>query len=260
MSVDHQTAMHERLQPIVRRHVPLRMRNAMRRLPSVPGEFWSDFRRTSLIDDIRPYTMISQERLVSLADQVQICLRENIAGDFVECGTWRGGASFLMAKLLERAGERNRKVWMFDSFEGLPAPTTADGERAEQYASGDYDGDRYDNCSASIAEVRAGIARLGIKNAVPIKGWFSETLPEYGPQIGQIALLRLDGDWYDSINTCLAELYKFVSPGGFIVFDDYHDWDGCALAVHEFLANVRPTLRLHFDGQVYVRKTRASST
>jgi O-methyltransferase len=241
------------LKPFVRRHVPLRVRNTVRELPTLPKDTWTDIRLASLVEDVRPYTMVSEDSLLSLAAQVTACLAENVPGDFVECGTWRGGASFLMAKLLDNAKAYDRQVWMFDSFEGLPPPTDVDGDKAEQYSRGETD--RYfDNCSASIEDVQGTIAKLNIKRAIPVKGWFNETLPRYGPTIGQIALLRLDGDWYESIKICLDELYRFVAPGGYIVFDDYTYWDGCAMAVHEFLAVTRPPLRLNFDGQFYVRK------
>jgi O-methyltransferase len=241
------------LKPFVRRYVPFQVRRAIRELPALPKETWSEIRLASLVEDVRPYTMVHEPSLLSLAAQVATCLQEEIPGDFVECGTWRGGASFLMAKLLEQNKVSDRKVWMFDSFEGLPVPTELDGEKAQTYSKGETDF-YFDNCSASIEEVHRAIARLGIKGAIPIKGWFNETLPRYGPTIGQIALLRLDGDWYESIKTCLTELYRFVSPGGFIVFDDYSYWDGCAMAVHEFLAATKPILRLQFDGQTYLRK------
>src|SRR6266436_5524073 len=87
-----------------------------------------------MLEKIRPLTMVGTESLVDLAHQVQAVLTSNLPGDRVECGVWRGGASFLMAALLKEAGVSNRKVWLFDSFEGLPAPDQIDGEFAAQVA------------------------------------------------------------------------------------------------------------------------------
>ena len=193
--------------------------------------------------------MLPRERLSELVRQVDAIVAGGISGAFVECGTWRGGASFLMAL---RAPDR--RVWMFDSFEGLPPPAPIDGPAAAQWAA-DTDGpDYHDNCRASAARVAADAARLGIADRVEVvKGWFEDTLPARRDEVGPIALLRIDADWYDSVRTCLDSLLDLVVPGGFVIFDDYYDWDGCAIAVHEALAAQHLPYRIYQGACAFLR-------
>jgi O-methyltransferase len=150
-----------------------------------------------------------------------------------------------MAKRLAHHG-LDRLVWMFDSFEGLPEPSEIDGPKAAAWSK-DVTSPRYhDNCSADFDEVRAHAARLALSDRVRIvKGWFDETLPASRDEIGKIALLRIDGDWYDSVQTSLETLFDEVSPGGFVIVDDYYDWDGASRAVHDFLSSRRSAMRIH---------------
>jgi O-methyltransferase len=189
-----------------------------------------------LLERVRPFTMVPDDALTDLARQVRAVLSCDIPGDFVECGVWRGGASFLMADLLRQAGVNDRKVWLFDSFEGLPSPQEIDGPRALAYAR-DTDRPWYlDNCRASVEEVRESAMMLGLGDHVKlVKGWFDATLPANRDRIGPIAILRIDGDWYASVRSCLEHLYDGVVEGGFVILDDYYTFDGCAIAVHEFL-------------------------
>jgi O-methyltransferase len=182
---------------------------------------------------VRPYSMLSDGRLVQLARDVQDVLNARIPGCFVECGVWRGGASFLMADLLRRQRVTDRRVWLFDSFEGLPPVGPLDGISAADFRqSGRY----FDNNSASLEEVQAGAEELGLSEYVTlVKGWFENTVLSQRDDLGPIALLRIDGDWYESVKECLEGFYDQVSPDGYIILDDYFDWQGCALAVHEFL-------------------------
>ena len=190
----------------------------------------------AVLERIRPYTMVATESLMDLALQVEHVLAHDIPGDFVECGVWRGGASFLMAELLRSAGVQNRKVWLFDSFDGLPPPTTIDGPAAIDYAERTDSPSYFDNCRASLDQVQQAAAELGLASYTEfVKGWFDETLPAHRARIGPIALLRIDCDWYSSVRCCLDNLYDQVSKRGFVVLDDYYTWDGCAAAVHEFL-------------------------
>jgi O-methyltransferase len=193
-----------------------------------------------IVERIRPYTMVPERSLVELARQVSAILALQIPGDFVECGVWRGGASFLMAELLRQAGASDRRVWLFDSFEGLPPPAAIDGARALAYP-----GDRaspwyHDNCRASLEDVQGTATALDLGDWTRlVKGWFETTLPTYRDRIGRIALLRIDGDWYSSVRSCLDNLYDRVVDGGLVILDDYYAWDGCAIATHEFLGSRR---------------------
>jgi O-methyltransferase len=143
---------------------------------------------------------------------------------------------------------------MFDSFEGLPPPAIIDGGAALRWANNPEGPDYYDNCRATVDGVVAAAKQFGVTDQVEIvKGWFNETLPAHRPHIGPIALLRIDGDWYESVRTCLGTLYDAVVPGGFVVIDDYYDWDGCAIAVHEFLAERKYPHRIRQGGCAFIQ-------
>jgi len=189
-----------------------------------------------VIDRVRPHTMVPRPALVELSRQVRAVLDARIPGVLVECGTWRGGSSFLMADLLRLAGETERRVWMFDSFEGIPPPEGIDGAAARRWAEDKSSPWYHDNLRVSLEEVQRASAALGLaERTVMVKGYFEKTLPEIRERLGPIALLRIDADWHASVSCCLEQLYDLVSDGGLIVFDDYFAYEGCAIAVHEFL-------------------------
>lgn len=174
-------------------------------------------------------TMIGLRRLDQLQSAVSTVLEEDIPGDLVETGVWRGGACIFMRAMLKAYGITDRKVWAADSFEGLPRP------------DGRYDadaGDRHwqynDVLAISLNEVQAAFARYGLldENVVFLKGWFKDTLPD--APIGSIAVLRLDGDMYSSTMDTLDALYPRVSPRGYIIVDDYHDIANCRRAVDDY--------------------------
>lgn len=198
---------------------------------------WSEARDLpSVLERVRPYTMVPRESLTELARQVRAVLDQRIPGAFVECGTWRGGCSFLMAELLRLAGDEARKVWMFDSFEGIPPPAEIDGPAAQTWAKDTASPWYHDNLRVSIEEVKEAAVALGLESRVePVKGYFDRTLSMTRGRIGPIALLRIDADWHASVSCCLEQLFGQVSPGGLVVFDDYFAYEGCAIAVHEFL-------------------------
>lgn len=188
------------------------------------------------LEKVQPFTIVPEESLVDLAYLVRVVLAYGIPGDFVECGVWRGGSSFLMADLLRQAGTRDRRVWLFDSFEGLPSPEAIDGPAATAYASNTDSPGYLDNCRVSVEEVQKSAVELGLGSYTEfVKGWFDQTLPANRDRIGPIAILRIDADWYSSVRGCLDNLYDQVVDGGFIILDDYYAFDGCAVAVHEFL-------------------------
>jgi O-methyltransferase len=180
------------------------------------------------------------------------------AGAIVECGTWKGG----MAAALIQVGGPRRNYLFFDSFEGLPPAREIDGEKAHAWQADTQSATYYDNCSASLQEFDATIRRA---RATPCqvsvhKGLFSETLPNIQPP--PIAVLRLDGDWYDSTMQCLDTFWDSMIPGGLIIVDDYYTWDGCTRAVHDFLSKrkAREKLRQARFGNVsYLIKEPADS-
>jgi O-methyltransferase len=164
-----------------------------------------------------------------------------VPGVIVECGVWKGGAS-LAALLAQRHafGRVERSVYLLDSFEGLPPVKEKDGPLAADWQRGE-DAERFlDNCRAAEEEVRRVLAvhDFGAEEAIIVKGWFADTV---GTVVGAcsesgIAILRLDGDWYDSTTECLEALEPLVAEGGTIIIDDYYAWDGCARAVHDYLS------------------------
>ncbi|MCR9221225.1 MAG: TylF/MycF family methyltransferase [Alphaproteobacteria bacterium] len=200
----------------------------------LPGSLVRRMRHRALWRRFRRYTMVPKRRFLANLDLCEKAVGRSPgsdAGTFIECGTWRGGMSFAIATLLDGLQD----LHFFDSFQGLPATTARDGAQAQRIeASGGF---WHDNNTASEQEFRDNLARFGLadRTAGVHPGWFEETLPGFSPS-RPISVLRLDGDWHSSTMTCLVNLYDAVEPGGLILIDDYYDWEGCARAVHEFLA------------------------
>ncbi len=144
---------------------------------------------------VRPYSMVPEFALIDLARRVRTVLADDVPGNFVECGTWRGGASFLMADLLRQAGIRDRKVWLCDSFEGHRPPEAIDGTAALAYARNTDDPEYLNNCRADLTDVQHSAELLGLNGYTElVKGWFDKTLPAVRDRIGAIGLLRIDCD------------------------------------------------------------------
>lgn len=173
-----------------------------------------------------------------------------LPGDIVECGTWRGG---MIAGIADTLGP-NRKYWLFDSFEGLPPARQIDGEAALAWQKNTSSPGYHNNCRASEAEAEKAMSVSAAQDCAIVKGWFRDTLP--AANVGPIALLRLDADWYDSTNDVLRNLAGRVVSGGLIVVDDYYVWDGCTLAVNEFAAEHNWMIRQYCQGEVCYIKVR----
>jgi O-methyltransferase len=187
---------------------------------------------------VEPYTMVGFERLMNAWDLVKQAEARKLDGDIVECGVFKGGSAAVMMM----ASRPPRRVWLFDSFEGLPEPTPEDGAMARHYASDRSSGALapIDQCVGPLEMVEElFFQKLGTERSrVEIrKGWFQDTLPRAANELGPIAVLRLDGDWYESTRVCLEHLHDHVVPGGYVIIDDYGYWEGCRRAVDEFLAN-----------------------
>jgi O-methyltransferase len=176
-------------------------------------------------------TMIGMQRLTSLQRCVETVLADDIPGDLVECGVWRGGACILMRAVLAAYGDETRCVWLADSFEGVPREDPkykADkGIRADRAAG---------ILAVPEAEVRANFQRYGLLDDQVrfLPGWFKDTL--HDAPIDRIAVLRLDGDLYESTIQALDALYPRLSPGGFCIIDDYHAMKPCRQAVTDYRA------------------------
>lgn len=195
------------------------------------------------------HTQLSYERLVTLYQQVAYLERRMLPGALVECGVWRGGAAAMMAQANLAEGKERRALHLFDSFEGMPAPRPdRDGRDAMLLMEGAGEGTGRPVNAADPEEALALIVdRIGYpESSVHIhKGWFTDTLPRGRGAVGPIALLRVDGDWYESTRVVLELLYGQVVAGGVVVIDDYGHFEGCRRATDEFLAQHAPHTYLH---------------
>jgi O-methyltransferase len=175
----------------------------------------------------RAHTMVGIRALDNLQHCVETVLREGVPGDLIETGVWRGGACILMRAILRAHEDADRVVWAADSFSGLPPPS-------QEYPADAGDVfHTYDEMKVSLAEVRMNFARYGLLDDRVrfLQGWFKDTLPT--APIERLAVLRLDGDMYESTIQVLDALYGKLSPGGFVIVDDY--WlEPCARAIHDF--------------------------
>ena len=136
-----------------------------------------------------------------------------------------------------------RRYYLFDSFEGLPAADEIDGKSARDWQADTASPVYFDNCRADEADARDAMLLSGATDFEIVKGWFSETLP--GAVFpGPIAVLRLDGDWYESTAECLRSLFPKVAAGGLILLDDYYLWDGFSRAVHDYLSENKRAERI----------------
>jgi hypothetical protein len=173
------------------------------------------------------HSMIGRARLDSLHAALDYVREERIAGDLIECGVWRGGACIFMAGYLRAFGIESRRVFVADSFDGLPVPTLA------QDMKFDLSKNVYPELAVSLDTVRDNFIAYGLEgpNVIYLKGWFKDVLPT--APIGKIALLRLDGDLYESTMDTLTALYDKVVPGGVVIIDDY-GLAMCRTAVADF--------------------------
>jgi O-methyltransferase len=197
------------------------------------------------------HTLIGMRRLGNLQSCIEAVLHDDVPGDLIETGVWRGGACIFMRGVLAAYGVTDRRVFLADSFEGLPAP---DEER--------WPADRGDTYYlnplfvASRAEVEDNLRGYGLLDSqvVFLEGWFRDTLP--AAPIDRLAILRLDGDMYGSTMEALENLYSKLSPGGFCIVDDYA-LPGCRQAVDDFRARHDihdPLIEVDWSGRYWQRQ------
>ncbi len=206
------------------------------------------------IDHIMPYTLVGIGGLQASYQLAKEVMAKGVPGDFVELGVARGGCAALLCGVMVEleADSAPRTLWLFDSYEGLPDPTEEDfddsksatGEHVRPLPKG--------SCLGTLDEVKHlmfNVMQFPQERINFIKGWFQDTVPVQKSVIGKIALLRLDGDWYDSTKVCLEGLYDNVSSGGAIIIDDYQSCYGCKRAVDEFLAARSIAAQIYLDGR-----------
>ena len=211
--------------------------------PNKPGvfpdikdaEFWGIYKSCSA------FTMTSVERMYALYSSVNYVLSNGIKGSFVECGVWRGGSAMLIAKMLINRNCTDRKIYLYDTFEGMPAPSGNDinlngVDASEILRQGEPDLKDPAWCIANLADVQANMrsTNFPLENIVYIKGKVEETIPGNMPD-ANIALLRLDTDWYESTRHELIYLFPRLELNGIIIIDDYGHWEGCKKAVDDYL-------------------------
>ena len=213
--------------------------------------------------DVKPYTMTSWERLWAVMQAVRYVQARGIAGDFVECGVWRGGSSMAAAMAFAIAGDTGRTLHLFDTFAGMNRPTDDDrlvgsGATAmDKWLETRTGDDTSAWCEASLGDVRDNLARTGYpaERIRLIEGKVEDTLRVASHVPARVAILRLDTDWYESTRAELEVLFERVSPGGVVIFDDYGHWAGAKKAVDEYLATQPPYLMHRIDetGRVLIR-------
>jgi O-methyltransferase len=174
-------------------------------------------------------TMIGLKRLDNIQQCVRRVIADQVPGDFIEAGVWRGGATILMRALLALHDDRERKVWVADSFSGLPEP---DPERFPADAEDRHH--TYEFLAVPVEDVKRNFERYGFLDDQVrfVEGWFRDTLPKLTDQ--RWAIARIDGDMYESTRVALDSLYPRLSPGGFVIVDDYGAVPGSKQAVEDF--------------------------
>jgi O-methyltransferase len=223
-------------------------------------------RERAIIAEVRPYTMISPERLLANMDAVAYVVERRIPGGLVECGVWRGGSVLAMIRTLQHLGIADRDVYLFDTFEGMTAPTDADTSPIDEPAietwksaegSGEKPWDNFFRAEVfNLDDVRSLLLDTGYPSERIhfVVGQVEHTLPAQAPD--QVAVLRLDTDWYDSTKHELLHLYPRLSPGGVLIVDDYGHWDGSRKAVEEYLSTAAQPLllaRTDYTGRMAIK-------
>lgn len=203
----------------------------MRVLPEAKylGEIWPS----------RAHTMIGMPRLENLQWCVEEVLKGGIQGDLIETGVWRGGATIFMRGILKAYGVTDRRVWVADSFAGLPQ---ADRMRYPKETNIEFH--LHQDLAVSLEDVKKNFQRYGLLDDQVrfLKGWFRDTLPS--APIKKLAVMRLDGDLYESTMDALVNLYDKLSPGGFVIIDDYNGLKSCNDAVDDFRKEAGVTAEL----------------
>lgn len=226
-----------------------------------PPDF--DAETVALIERVRPYTMTSAERLWALIHAIEYVVRHEVPGDYVECGVWRGGSSMAAALALAARGDTSRTLHLYDTFEGMTTPTGHDrsieGEAAQALLAREVrTRDSPTWCIADEEDVRCNLASTGYPSDRMrfVRGPVEETLPD--AELGSIALLRLDTDWYASTRHELEHLYPRLVPGGILIIDDYGHWEGARRAVDEYVERHRLPLflqRIDYTGRMAIKPT-----
>jgi len=201
-----------------------------------------DFTETDkkIWDTVKPFTMTTPEGVSVLIDAVKYVVENNIEGDLVECGVWRGGSAMTIALALKEMGKEDREIYLYDTFTGMSTPTDKDvskfwGKASDIFLTTRTSEDTSNWCLSPLDEVKNNLKKTSYsKEKIHyIKGKVEDTIPETMPK--KIALLRLDTDWYTSTKHELIHLFPKLSKNGILILDDYGDWEGAKKAVDEYI-------------------------
>ena len=248
--------MMKRVVPAVAR----RLGYEIRRIGEPDDRTGIDPHEATVLKTVRPYTMTSTERVLALVQATRYVSRNRVPGAFVECGVWRGGSMLASALTLCAEGDTERELFLFDTFEGMSAPTDADrdlaGSAASDLLASSPKGSSV-RADANLEDVKHTMSLVGYppERIHFVAGKVEDTLPHAA--LGEIALLRLDTDWYESTAHELKHLYPALAVGGVLIIDDYGHWMGARRATDEYFAQpgVAPLL-LHpidYTGRIAVK-------
>lgn len=213
-----------------------------------------------IYDFCKPFTMTSLERMYALYKATEYVIKGNINGDIVECGVWRGGSAMLVAKILLKLGCTEKKIYLYDTYEGMTKPSEVDidnsGKKAYSFFAKTKKGETSNWCFSPLEEVKKNMMSIGYPEGkiIFIKGKVEDTVPGTVPSA--ICLLRLDTDWYESTYHEMKHLYPVVAKGGVLVLDDYGYWQGARMAVEKYLNESDSNIllnRIDFSGRIGVK-------
>jgi hypothetical protein len=212
-----------------------------------------------IIRQALPHTMTSIDRLVSLVHATNFVVKNRIPGSIVECGVWQGGSIMACALTLLELGDVSRDLYLYDTFEGMPEPTSKDRSFDGQSAIKQLNREKFGTgvwCRAGIEHVRENVLSTKYPNLQLhfIQGKVEDTIPGQIPE--KIAILRLDTDWYESTKHELKILFPRLSKHGMLIVDDYGHWEGARLAVDEYFAQLQTAPFLHridYTGRIAIR-------
>jgi hypothetical protein len=227
----------------------------------IPTDY--DPAHTETFSKVKEYTMTNSERVVALCNAIDYLTKNNIEGDIVECGIWKGGSTMAAIDTLLRHNSTERDIYLYDTFEGMPAPSKHDVKKGGHHGAGMSAEELYKNsnpddiiwCISTLDEVKQNIGKFDYPpdKIHYVKGMVEDTIPQTIPQ--KIALLRLDTNFYESTQHELKYLYPLMVPGGVIIMNDYGEWAGARKAIDEYIEanNIKILLnRIDKTGRVAV--------
>ncbi len=212
-----------------------------------------------IVEAVLPYTMTGVERIVAVIEATRHICANGVPGAIVECGVWRGGSAMTAALTLSSMADTGRDIYLYDTYTGMSEPTAEDVSHDGVSAAAQFEAAKAEQagwCEASLEDVRQNLSRTAYPPSRLhfVKGKVEDTIPAVAP--AQIALLRLDTDWYDSTRHELEQLFPRLHPRGVLIVDDYGHWRGARKAVDEYFSATRSRYYFHridYTGRCIVR-------